>query len=362
MDSTAWAGIPCSRISCWSEGLDAPFYIYAADTMPNAWKKVEVNGSNLRGSGLICRIMLWNQHLAGGCEPGGWAFELDRTNGNKRLCKVDVPPEGPWCLLPGVENVASLNLNSHEGRLSVTSDSLSGVFYSDRSGQYQLVVTHRPSVADGWDAPEVIKELESPYASYEPALQADGLRLVFASRRPGSIGGADIWMTIKRTASPRDEWLAPIPLNEINSQSDDGGPCLSADGLTLYFHSVRPGGWGNADIYYASRSNTSQPFGRAENLSCVNTASREMTPWISNNGLTLYFASDRQGGKGDFDIWYITRPRVDMPWSEPKNLSGANSGFYEFNPCVDSVTQTLYFESTHWMGFGGADIFSYRQK
>lgn len=345
-----------------AEDLDSPFYIYTAQTAPNEWNRMEVNSSTVGGSGLICAVILWNQHLAGGCEPGGWAYELDRKNGNNRLCNVGVLPESPWCLLPGVENVTSLNLTSSEGRFSVTPDSLSGVLASDRSGQAQLFVTHRASVADDWEAPQVINELESPHASYEPALEADGLRLVFASLRPGGIGGADIWMTTKGTTSRRDEWLAPIPLNEINSQWDDGGPCLSCDGLTLYFHSVRPAGLGNADIYYASRSSTSQLFGRAENLSCVNSASHEATPWISNDGLTLYFASDRQGGKGDFDLWYAARARVDTPWSEPKNLTGANSGFYEFNPCFDSGTETLYFESTHLMGFGSKDIFSYRQK
>jgi len=343
-----------------AEDLNSSFYIYAAETGPNSWKRIEVNDSNVRGSGLICRIMLWNRHLAGGCEPGGWAYELDRKNGNNRLCRVDLLPESPWCLPPGVENVTSLNLNSGEGRLSVTADSLLGVFASDRSGQCQLLGTHRASVAEDWEAPEIIKELESPSGTYEPALQAAGLALVFASTRPGGVGGPDVWMATR--ANRNDKWLPVIPLNEINSQWDDGGPCLSSDGLTLYFHSQRPGGLGSTDIYYATRSSAGQPFGQARNLSRVNSSSQETTPWISNDGLTLYFASDRQGGKGDFDIWYVTRPRVDAPWSEPENLSGANSAFYEFSPCFDRGTQTLYFESVRLMGLGSGDIFSYRQK
>jgi hypothetical protein len=141
-----------------------------------------------------------------------------------------------------------------------------------------------------------------------------------------------------------------------------GGPCLSSGGLGLYFHSVRPGGLVNGDIYYASRADTSRSFDHAENLTWLNTASHETTPWISADALTLYFASDREGGKGDFDIWYVTRPRVDAPWSEPRNLSGANSGFREFSPCYDDGTQTLYFESTRLMGFGNGDIFSYRHE
>ena len=62
-------------------------------------------------------------------------------------------------------------------------------------------------------------------------------------------------------------------------------------------------------------------FGTPVNLGpTVNSSSDDANPCISNDGLTLYFNSDRAGGIGGMDLWQSTRVEATNPWSTPTNL------------------------------------------
>jgi Tol biopolymer transport system component len=81
--------------------------------------------------------------------------------------------------------------------------------------------------------------------------------------------------------------LGPI----INSDSSDYGPCISADGLELYFSSERTGGFGAVDIWVSTRQSVNDPWGPPTNLGpTVNSSYNEAYPSISSDGLTLYFS------------------------------------------------------------------------
>jgi hypothetical protein len=100
------------------------------------------------------------------------------------------------------------------------------------------------------------------------------------------------------------ENLGPV----INTSSFDGGPSLSADGLTLYLASARRGGVGGDDLWMSIRRTQSDPWQPPVNLgSTVNSTAGDASPSISSNGLELYFDSGRPGGQGSADIWVTTR-------------------------------------------------------
>ena len=62
-------------------------------------------------------------------------------------------------------------------------------------------------------------------------------------------------------------------------------------------------------------------FGPPQNMGpVVNGPAADCCPNVSADGLTLYFSSGRPGGFGDYDIWYCTRPSVDAPWGPPVNI------------------------------------------
>jgi hypothetical protein len=100
----------------------------------------------------------------------------------------------------------------------------------------------------------------------------------------------------------------------VNSASKDYDPSISSDGLTLFFHSDRRGGYGNDDLYVTMRATTSDPWSTPMNLgSTVNSSSSEGAPSISGDGSTLFFSSRRPGGLGNSDLWQVPiEPIVDL--------------------------------------------------
>ncbi|MFO0911030.1 MAG: protein kinase [Isosphaeraceae bacterium] len=122
----------------------------------------------------------------------------------------------------------------------------------------------------------------------------------------------------------------------VNSAFDDGGPAISADGLHLLFHSQRPGGLGETDIWECRRTTTSEPFGEARNLGAVvNSPEHDGEPTLSDDGLTLVFVSHRQPTNGLSDLWMTRRRSPNSPWEEPVNLgAGINSEQAEQRPSL----------------------------
>jgi Tol biopolymer transport system component len=75
----------------------------------------------------------------------------------------------------------------------------------------------------------------------------------------------------------------------------------------LFFASDRPGGFGGNDLWVATRTSASDPFGTPVNLGPqVNTLGVEDRPAISSDGSTLYFMSNRPGGIGNIDVWRVS--------------------------------------------------------
>ena len=162
-----------------------------------------------------------------------------------------------------------------------------------------------------------------------PCLSADGLELYFESNRVGRSGGYDLWVATRATTE--DEWAAPVNLGSmVNSSSDESMPSISSDGMELYFQSDRPGGSGNSDLWVSKLEQIEQrqgiefAWGTPVNLGpIVNSSSLEAGPRISPDGLTLYFNSNRPGSTGEWDLWVTTRETINDDWSEPVSLMPA---------------------------------------
>ena len=94
-------------------------------------------------------------------------------------------------------------------------------------------------------------------------------------------------------APPFSAWSAPENLGPIvNSAFDDSGGALSKKGLSLYFTSTRPGGFGGEDLWVSQRRSTDESFGPPVNLGAlINTAEADRNPSLSRDGHWLFFAS-----------------------------------------------------------------------
>jgi hypothetical protein len=114
------------------------------------------------------------------------------------------------------------------------------------------------------------------------------------------------------------------PVAGLNDGQDQTAPSLTEDLLDIYFTSIREG-TGKGDIWHARRSTRVAAFPRAQFVNEVNTTAQEVNPVISRDGLTLWIASDREGGLGGLDIWRAERGSRNSVWSELSNVTELNS-------------------------------------
>jgi regulation of enolase protein 1 (concanavalin A-like superfamily) len=190
--------------------------------------------------------------------------------------------------------------------------------------------------------------VNSDHNEGSPDISADGMTLYFdALVRPGGIGGWDIWMS--RAQSPHNDFAPAIALAAlVNSRFNETGPCISDDGLTLYFASDRPGGSGDFDLWVTTRTSTDDPWGEPVNLGpTVNSRYYDNHPSISADGLTLYFDSRRPGipgHSGHNDIYMVKRAAVNDAWGEPEPLA-VNTEEHEYSPDITPDGLTLYYDS-----------------
>jgi len=202
--------------------------------------------------------------------------------------------------------------------------------------------------------------INTPDWDTDPCVSTDNLGLYYASDQPGGAGGDDLYVTTRPMVS--DPWGEPVNLGQtVNSSAHDAGPSISTDGLTLYFESERSGGRGGYDIWMTMRMTKDDPWEEAVNLGpTINSPYDDTVPSISNDGLTLYFSSRRAGGSGSRDIWMSTRHTTQDEWGIPVNLGPiVNSTRMDAHPDVCCNNCVLFFSSNRWVNW---DICMTRRK
>ncbi len=153
-------------------------------------------------------------------------------------------------------------------------------------------------------------------------------------------------------------WSDPVKMgSDINTKSWETHGALSADGNTFYFVSNRPGGFGGRDIYRVVKLPSGE-WSKAQNLgNTVNTPYEEDGVFIHPNGRTMYFSSTGHSSMGGFDI-FSTEQQADGTWSAPENIG------YPLNTVDDDVFFVTtadgkrgYFSSDKIGGYGEKDIY-----
>ncbi len=176
------------------------------------------------------------------------------------------------------------------------------------------------------------------------------LALALASCRADSLGStptlAPGLLASEEADNPPQfsDWSAPVNLGPVvNTRFVDSDPFISKDGLSLYFVAGQGrGGSGLRDIWVSQRTSTTDPWGPPQNLGpTVNSAGQENSPTLSLDGHRLYFASNRAGATslGGFDLYVSRRrdKRDDFGWEAPVNLGSA------VNTAADE-TDAAFFE------------------
>lgn len=273
---------------------------------------------------------------------------------NAYVAKADFEFSTPTNLGPMVNSPYS------DGTPSISADGLSLYFNSQRPGgfgDYDLWIMTRATIFDPWGEPENLgPKVNSPYGDGGPIISANGLSLYFGSNRPGGYGGNDIWVTTRATTE--DDWGEPVNIGpSVNSSAWDApGSCI--DGLTLFIDSSRPGGSGGQDLWVSTRATINDPWGNPVNLGpIVNSSDFDAAAVISFDGLTLFFMSGRPGGYGGFDGWITRRATKEDAWGIPMNLGPMiNTSDLDGCACLSPDGFTLYFMSGRSGGYGSHDL------
>jgi len=256
---------------------------------------------------------------------------------------------------------APVNSEDRDFGPSISADGLSLYFDSTRPGGFgnkDLWVTMRATTEDPWGEPVNLgSTVNGAYADCVPSITGDGLSLFFHCDRPDGFGKRDIWLTTRPTIN--DTWGEPVNLGPpINTSYRESGVCISADGLTLYFVSDLPGGYGYGDIWVAMRPTTDDDWDEPINLGpTINTSISDLATSISADDLILFLGSSRSGGAGGNDIWMSKRPTKEHAWGTLVNLGPTvNSPNTDYQPNISPNGRTLYFTSERPDGFGGSDL------
>lgn len=193
----------------------------------------------------------------------------------------------------------------------VSSDNLRMYYHNEFAGRFMLMVSRRASVNAPWPEGTSILELNALGQHLQaPKLTSDELIIFFnASDIPGGKGGHDIWQAIR--LDKNSPFSTPANLSEINTIANEGAPSVSADGLTLVFHSDRNGPF---QLFRATRGSLAEPFDNIEHLSFADTpGGHSMHPYLTSDGSTLYFVrqlGEDQTTRNIFVSFRFTRPTV----------------------------------------------------
>jgi len=194
--------------------------------------------------------------------------------------------------------------------------------------------------------PELVGEGVLSTAADETSLAVspDGKTAYFGKRSPATYGGIALDV-ICVTLLQHGRW-SPPEVAVFSGQYRDVGPSFSPDGSRLFFASNRPapGKPGkDFDLWYVER--TAGGWSEPRRLPApVNTSAQEIGVSVTAAGV-LYFASDRPGGKGEFDI-YRAKPSASG-YSEPENVGeGINTEGSEVYPAIDPAETVLVFAAT----------------
>lgn len=173
--------------------------------------------------------------------------------------------------------------------------------------------------------------------------------------------------TLGQSDAEFSSWSAPVNLGPvINSPSTEQAPFLSKDGLSLFFRSNRPGGLGGFDIYVSERVDENSPWGVPRNLGAnINSSVEDGGPYLSQDEHWLYFSSFRSGGCGGSDLYRAHRHDAhdNLGWEPAENLGCVvNTTFDDQSPSIweddaNGIT-TLYFVSNLPGTLGPLDIYA----
>ena len=195
----------------------------------------------------------------------------------------------------------NVNTEGHEATISLSADGQSLFIYRDDFGDGNIYVSHLENGT--WMEPNILGDnINSGFRETHASITADGQLLYFTSDRAGN-SGMDIYYS---KLLPNGEWGLPTPLSpKINSPYDEEAPFIHPDGKTLFFSSKGHSSMGGYDIFFSIRGDDGK-WSKPINMGIpVNTSDDEYFFNTSPDGKRAYYSSSNQTGFGGKDIFLV---------------------------------------------------------
>jgi len=215
----------------------------------------------------------------------------------------------------------------NEATVAVSADERKVFVYQDLSGGGDLFVSN---VVDGkFQAPEELdyKGINSEDWETHCTISPDGRNIYFVSDRPGGFGGRDIY---KITKLPDGTWTDPVNLGPtVNTAYDEDSPFMAIDNKTMYYGSNGPKSIGGFDIFKTVKDE--QDWSEPENLGYpINRTGDDLFYTTTADGQKGYLSSWRPNGFGEKDIY-----EINSDISAIKNASVLSAKIYRIDAPVD---------------------------
>jgi len=234
----------------------------------------------------------------------------------------------------GAPEIAFVGLDGDDDP-SLTEDMLE--MYFNRTGD--IYVTTRATLTSPWTNPIQVMELSAPEDDSTPEVTLDGLQLVLSSNRAGS-QVHDLWVASRSNRS--SPWGTPTIFSTLNTSAEDSAGSRSADGLEMVYSSTQAGGAGDFDVYLASRTSSPGPFPTFRRLVNLGTVNHDGSPFITADKSAVYLDSNRAGTMGDLDL-YVSKLVAD--YEVPTPVTELNSAALDADPWVSPDGHHMYFTS-----------------
>ncbi|MEQ9303515.1 MAG: hypothetical protein RJQ14_06320, partial [Marinoscillum sp.] len=248
--------------------------------------------------------------------------------------------------------ISELNSDRIEYAPSISADGRTMIIESNRRGRYELFDSR---YVDGkWSDPVPIDAINNYGDTTDliggPSISFDGNTLFFFASFRGGLGSEDIYFSIRDGES----WTEPKNIGTpINSNGYEGFPSISADGKTMYFVRQKftpledkdlAKQWENKACFslYLSRKQSDGSWGQPELLPYPINQDCEKAPRIMADNKTLIFASNRLGGRGNFDL-YQTQLTPIGDWKSPIALEFVNTAVADQFSSISAQGDLLYY-------------------
>ncbi len=219
---------------------------------------------------------------------------------------------------------------------------------------YEDIFISYKSEEEWGNAENISKNINTPFFESSLTMANDGKELyVYLDINHGDV--------LYSNMTEESSWSQPNPLlGEINTDAKETSVSLSPDGNTMFFASNRPGTLGGLDIFYAQKDKKGFWTGVTNIGSVINTSDNDDFPFIDFDGKTLYFSSRGQDGMGGYDIYKTVYDSSTGDWIKPVNIG------YPINTPDDDISfittqqgERGYFSSVREDGFGYQDIYMF---